>query len=79
MCVFFCCNIAGDEKLLHLQVLVQMKDNLYAKPDREGLWICDLCLKLSYDLPCLIRRDLLLHDSIGNIGETTPISAIVAH
>ena len=47
------------------------------KPDRVGLWIYELCVKLSNDLPYML--DLCLHDSIGTIGETTPMSDVVAH
>ena len=67
------CTIAGDEKLLHFTGLSPDVRVVYKKPDRVGLWIYELCVKLSNDLP------YMLHDSIGSIGETTPVSDVVAH
>ena len=47
------------------------------KPDGMDFWIYELCIKLSNDLPYML--DLWLHSSIGTIGETTPVSNVVAH
>ena len=71
------CTIAGDEKLLHITGLSPDVKVVYMKPDRVGLWIYELCVKLSNDLPYVL--DLWLHDSVDTIGETTPVSDVVAH
>ena len=71
------CTIAGDEKLLHFTGRSPDVRVVYMKPDRVGLWIYELCVKLSNDLPYML--DLWLHDSIGNIGETNPVSDVVAN
>ena len=71
------CTIAGDEKLLHFTGRCPDVRVVCVKPDRVGLWIYELCVKLSNDLPYML--DLWLYDSIGNIGETNPVSDVVAH
>ena len=47
------------------------------KPHRIGLWIYELRVKLSNDLPYMLES--WFHDSIGTIGETTLMSNVVAH
>ena len=45
------CTIAGDEKLLHCTGRSPDVRVVYIKPDRVGLWIYELCVNLSNDLP----------------------------
>ena len=71
------CTIAGDEKLLHFTGRSPDVRVVYMKPDRVGLWIYELCVKLSNELPYML--DFWLHDSISNIGESTPVSDVVSH
>ena len=71
------CTIAGDENLLHFTGRSPDMRVVYTKSDRVGLWIYELCVKLSNNLPYML--DLWLHDSIGDIGEITPVSNVAAH
>ena len=47
------------------------------KPDRVGLWVYELCVKLNNKASYML--DLWLHDAIGNLGEFIPVSKVVRH
>ena len=82
--------VAGDEKLLHFTGLQQNMFMYFindvigrspdvravlSKPDRVGLWVYELCVKLSNKAPYML--DLWLHDAISILGESIPVSKVV--
>ena len=50
---------------------------VYMKPDRIGLWIYKLYVKLNNK--ALYMLDLWLHDAISVLGESIPVSRVVRH
>ena len=47
------------------------------KPDREGLWVYELCVRLSNKTSYML--DLWLHDAVSLLGESIPVSKVVRH
>ena len=46
------------------------------KPDREGLWVFELCVRLSNTSYIL---NLWLHDAVSLLGDSIPVSKVVRH
>ena len=83
-------TIAGDGKLLHFTGIVtyisiisvrntynihRQQSKCLKKPDRVGLWVYELCVRLSDQLPFTL--DIRLHDAISLLGETIPVNKVV--
>ena len=50
---------------------------MLSKPDRVGLWVYELIVKLANRAPYML--DLWLHDAISLLGESIPVCKVVAH
>lgn len=85
--------IAGDEKLLHFTGIYNVDYKIeyshfvtgdtpfarvvYMKPDRVGLWVYELCVRLANKTSYML--DLWLHDAVSLHGESIPVSKVVKH
>ena len=47
------------------------------KPDRVGLWVYELCVRLSNKTSYIL--DLWLYDAVSLLGESIPVSKVVKH
>lgn len=66
---------AGDEKLFHFTGDTLFKRVVLEKPDRVGLWLYELCVRLKNGGSYLVH--LRLQDASSRVGTSVPVSSVV--